>query len=71
MNKLNQDEQYRKTNVMPYDPKWPLYYVNESKKIATLLKDNLIAVHHIGSTAVPGMSAKPVIDILVVLKDIT
>lgn len=70
MNKLNHDEQFRKTKVLPYDPTWPLQYASEAKKITALLEDNLIATHHIGSTAVSGLSAKPVIDILVVVKDI-
>jgi GrpB-like predicted nucleotidyltransferase (UPF0157 family) len=71
MNELNNSEQFRKTNVMPYDLNWPLFYTIESKKIAALFEDNLIEIHHIGSTAVPGMAAKPVIDILVVVKDVT
>lgn len=71
MDKLNKSEQFRKTNVVPYHSDWPLLYVLESKKVAAVLKKNLIAVHHIGSTAVPGMAAKPVIDILVILRDIT
>lgn len=70
MSELNNREQFRKTNVVPYNSKWPLLYTIESKKVAALLKGNLIAVHHIGSTAVPGMAAKPVIDILVIVRDV-
>src|SRR5437868_672555 len=71
MNEFNNSEQFRKTKIIPYDSNWPLLYANESKKVATLLKNDLIGIYHIGSTAVPGMAAKPVIDILVVVKDIT
>ena len=70
MNELNNKEQFRKTNVVSYNPNWPLLYSIESKKIAALLQGNLIAIHHIGSTAIPGMAAKPVIDILVVVRDV-
>jgi len=56
--------------VVPYNPKWPQLFEVEAALIKKALGDNCIAIHHIGSTSVPGLSAKPIIDILPVVKDI-
>lgn len=60
----------RKIEVVPYDPAWEDKYVAEAKLISDLLQSELIAIHHIGSTAIPGIAAKPVIDMLVEIADI-
>lgn len=60
----------RKVEVVPYDPAWPAVFKGESKLIKSALGRNCMAIFHIGSTAVPGMMAKPVIDILVAVKDL-
>lgn len=57
----------RKIVVVDYDPIWRQRYKEEEKKIASILKTELRSIHHIGSTAVEGLSAKPVIDILAVV----
>ena len=49
---------------------WPNLFEIEAGFIKNALGDNCIAIHHIGSTAVPGLSAKPIIDIFPVVKDI-
>lgn len=54
--------------VVPYNPEWPLIFEREARKIKDALGDNLIALHHIGSTSVPGLDAKPVIDMIGVIK---
>lgn len=61
-----------KTNiqVVPYDPLWPSLFERESQKIKAALGDNCITVHHVGSTAIPGIWAKPIIDMIPVVKDI-
>lgn len=52
--------------LSPYDPAWPLMFEREKKRLYKFLpKDLLKRVEHIGSTAVPNLCAKPVIDILV------
>ena len=52
--------------IMEPDPVWPRLYKTEEKKIrAALGKDIIINIDHIGSTAIPGMPAKPTIDILI------
>lgn len=55
--------------VVPYNPEWPKQFEHEADLIKNALKDNLLAIHHVGSTAVPGLAAKPTIDIIAVIKD--
>ncbi len=56
--------------VLNYDTEWPLKYMRERDKITGILKDNCISIYHIGSTSVPGLAAKPIIDIMVVVKSL-
>ena len=56
-----------KVRVVPYDPRWPARYEEEADRIRAILGDQLTAIHHIGSTAVPGLWAKPILDILPVV----
>lgn len=56
--------------VTDHDPSWPEEFKREAALLKDILKDELTAIHHIGSTAVPGLKAKPVIDIMPVVKDI-
>jgi GrpB-like predicted nucleotidyltransferase (UPF0157 family) len=60
----------RHIQVVPYDPTWPDLYLAEIVRLAPIFGDELVAFYHIGSTAIPGMSAKPTIDILIVVRDI-
>jgi len=48
-----------------YDPIWTIYYKKEKEQFLELLGDNIFGIEHIGSTAIPGLMAFPVIDILV------
>lgn len=57
----------RKVEVVPYHPTWPALFQREADRLGPLIGENLIALHHIGSTAVPGLAAKPTTDILVVV----
>lgn len=61
----------QKIEIVPYDPIWPQMFEEEAAKIKQALGSNCIAVHHVGSTAVPGLCAKPKIDIITVVKDRT
>lgn len=56
--------------VIAYNPNWPALFEAEAKLLKQALGDNCIAIHHIGSTSVPNLSAKPIIDILPVVKNI-
>lgn len=55
--------------VTPYNPDWPAMFEAEAAKIREALGDNCLAIHHIGSTSVPGLAAKPKIDIIAVVDD--
>jgi GrpB-like predicted nucleotidyltransferase (UPF0157 family) len=50
--------------IVPYDPAWPARFAEEEERIYAALGGLVFAVRHIGSTAVPGLPAKPIIDIL-------
>ena len=60
----------RNIEVVPYNPDWPLAFEVEAARIKQALGDNCIEVHHIGSTSVPGLAAKPIIDMIPVVRDI-
>lgn len=53
--------------VTAYDPRWPQLYEREAAAISAALGGALATIHHIGSTAVPGLAAKPIIDIMPVV----
>ena len=55
--------------VVDYDPVWIAAFETEAATLNAVFGKRAIKVHHIGSTAVPGLEAKPIIDILVVLDD--
>lgn len=50
--------------IEEYHPRWPVRYDHEREVLARVLGDRLVASEHIGSTAVPGLAAKPIIDIM-------
>ncbi|MFK0333786.1 GrpB family protein [Rhizobium sp. NPDC090275] len=53
--------------IVPYDPIWPKDFVQIRDEIAMALGPTALEIEHIGSTAVPGLAAKPIIDIDVVI----
>ncbi len=55
----------RRVVVVPYDVRWPAMFDVEAARVRDALGDCVVAVHHIGSTSVPGLHAKPLIDMLV------
>ncbi|MED4164890.1 GrpB family protein [Halalkalibacterium halodurans] len=52
-----------------YDPRWPELFDREAKRIRSVLGNKALQVEHVGSTSVPGLCAKPIIDILLVVTD--
>ncbi len=56
--------------VKDYDKNWIELYKKEAKKIREIFIGELVEMNHIGSTAVPGLKAKPIIDIMPVVKNI-
>lgn len=55
--------------LAPYDPEWPRLFAREAERIRAVLDDRALRVEHVGSTSVPGLAAKPIIDILLVVPD--
>lgn len=53
--------------ILDYDPDWPRRFQSLRKRIADALGNMASAIEHVGSTAVPGLAAKPIIDIDVLL----
>jgi GrpB-like predicted nucleotidyltransferase (UPF0157 family) len=52
-----------------YDPVWPSLFTQEFERIRAALGDSAVRVEHVGSTSVPGLVAKPIIDVLLVVPD--
>jgi GrpB-like predicted nucleotidyltransferase (UPF0157 family) len=57
--------------LVEYDPEWPRLFEREAERIRGALGDAALAIEHTGSTSVPGLAAKPVIDITLVVEDTT
>ncbi|TYR81754.1 GrpB family protein [Priestia megaterium] len=60
----------REIHVVPYEKKWSDLFNQEAALLKDIFKDEIIAIHHIGSTSILELSAKPIIDILIEVKDI-
>lgn len=60
----------QQVTMSDYNPKWPVMFKEEAAVIAEILKDNFLKIFHIGSTSVEGLKAKPIIDMLLVVRDI-
>jgi GrpB-like predicted nucleotidyltransferase (UPF0157 family) len=56
--------------LVPHNPTWANWYSEEEKALSTLLCDIVIQIDHIGSTAVDGLPAKPIVDILLQISDV-
>jgi len=57
-----------RVNIVPYDPDWPRRFEEERRILAAAFAGSDVVVEHVGSTAVPCLGAKPVIDVLVGLQ---
>jgi GrpB-like predicted nucleotidyltransferase (UPF0157 family) len=55
--------------LTPYDPQWPGLFDREATRIRDALGERALVVEHVGSTSVPGLAAKPIIDIVLVVED--
>ncbi|KZN97945.1 MAG: GrpB family protein [Bacillaceae bacterium] len=61
----------RKTIILPWTEEWEKSYKKEAKILKAIFKDEIVDIFHIGSTSIPTIGyAKPIIDILIVVKDI-
>lgn len=61
---------YRKAEVIPYDSNWPDFFKQEAEQIQLALGNIIKKIHHIGSTAISNMPAKPIIDVILECGDI-
>jgi GrpB-like predicted nucleotidyltransferase (UPF0157 family) len=50
--------------IADYDPAWPRLYARERRRIRRALAGRIVAIEHVGSTSVPGLAAKPILDIM-------
>ena len=78
---LNTDETIRRGTVGPvvfhnapivlvdYDPQWPAMFDREASRVRGALASLAIRIEHVGSTSVPGLAAKPIIDIVLAVPD--
>lgn len=57
--------------VAPHDPAWRRQFDEEARRLAEHLGDVVVHLHHIGSTAIPGLPAKPIIDVVMEVVDLT
>ncbi|MGH3126740.1 MAG: GrpB family protein [Gaiellaceae bacterium] len=60
-----------KIELAEYDPEWPRLYEREAERIGRVLGPRMLRIEHVGSTSVPGLAAKPLIDIVLVVADTT
>ena len=67
---LNNMQKIDRVEIKPYDANWPHIFEKEVLLISQALGDNCIAIHHVGSTSVPGLAAKPKIDIIAVVRNL-
>jgi len=60
----------KRIEVVPHSPGWAAGFRSESERLRAALGEEVVAVHHVGSTAIPGISAKPIIDILLAVREV-
>jgi GrpB-like predicted nucleotidyltransferase (UPF0157 family) len=58
-----------KVQVVDYDPAWPGLFQREAERIRAVLGERVVQLEHVGSTSVPGLAAKPIIDIMLIVPD--
>ena len=55
--------------LSPYRDEWPTLYKSEKKTIESVIGNHVRDIQHVGSTSIPGMSAKPILDIAIAVED--
>lgn len=59
----------RRVEVVEYDPAWPGLFEREAARVRGALGSAVLGLEHVGSTSVPGLAAKPLVDVLLVVPD--
>lgn len=67
---IDENEKITRVELSAYNPEWPLLFTNAATEIRAILQENCLEIHHIGSTAIPTIYAKPIVDVLPVVKNI-
>lgn len=57
------------TLVERYNPDWPNWFATLKSRLESKLSDHIVAIEHVGSTSVPGMTAKPIIDLDIIIEE--
>ncbi len=61
----------RPVDLQPHSPEWAEAAAREIARLTPVFGDDLIAIHHVGSTAIPGILAKPILDLMPVTRDLS
>jgi len=61
----------RSVRIVDYDSRWPVMFVKERDRILRVSAGEVIAIEHVGSTAVPGLGAKPIVDIMAAVRKLS
>lgn len=64
------DVKRESVKVLPYSALWPLEFLEEKRGLKKIFKDSALKIEHIGSTSIPGLPAKPLIDIAILVENI-
>jgi GrpB-like predicted nucleotidyltransferase (UPF0157 family) len=67
---MSEEKHVRIIEVVPHDSRWDEEYLREAELIKGVMKNEIVVIYHIGSTSIPGIYAKPIIDILIEVNDI-
>jgi len=65
------NEKIKTVELLEYNSEWPAMFENAAAEIKSILQDNLLEVHHIGSTSIPNIYAKPMVDVLPIVKNLS
>jgi GrpB-like predicted nucleotidyltransferase (UPF0157 family) len=65
-----EEDSLRKVEVCSYNEKWSVKFAEEAEKLNLIFGKEMVNIYHIGSTSVPGLKAKPIIDLMPVVKNI-
>lgn len=65
----NRPARTRTLTLVAYDPAWPSRFAREAARLRTAIASQVVAIEHVGSTAIPGMLGKPVLDIAIAVAD--
>jgi GrpB-like predicted nucleotidyltransferase (UPF0157 family) len=68
--RFDQLDTSRRIEIVPYNSGWLRYFEEEAARLVAIFGQEIVAIHHIGSTAIPGIKAKPIVDMLVEVRDI-